>query len=49
MTDIEIARNEKLKEINKISTECGLKDEEIEVFGKYKAKINQKAFDRLIG
>ena len=47
MTDIEIARNTKLENINTIATKCGLQDDEIEVYGKYKAKINQKAFDRL--
>ena len=47
MTDIEIARNTKLQNINTIATKWGLQDDEIEVYGKYKAKINQKAFDRL--
>ena len=47
MTDIEIARNTKLQNINTIATKCGFLDDEIELYGKYKAKINQKAFDRL--
>lgn len=47
MTDIEIARNTKLENINTIATKCGLQEEEIEVYGKHKAKINQKAFERL--
>ncbi len=47
MTDIEIARAAKLKNINNISQKCGLLEEEIEQYGKYKAKINQKAFSRL--
>ncbi len=47
MTDIEIARNTKLQNINTIATKCGFQDDEIELYGKYKAKINQKAFDRL--
>ena len=47
MTDIEIARNTKLENINKIAEKCGLQDEEIEQYGKFKAKINQKAFERL--
>ena len=47
MTDIEIARAAKLKNISNISQKCGLLEEEIEQYGKYKAKINQKAFSRL--
>ena len=47
MTDVEIARNTKLEEINKIAKKCNLLEEEIEQYGKYKAKINQKAFERL--
>ena len=47
MTDIEIARNTKLEEINKIGKKCGLKEDEIENYGKYKAKISEKAFERL--
>ena len=47
MTDIEIARNTKLETINSIGKKCGLLEEELEQYGKYKAKINQSAFDRL--
>ena len=47
MTDIEIARNAILDDINTIAKKCGLQEDEIEQYGKYKAKINQKAFDRL--
>lgn len=47
MTDIEIARNTKLETINNIGKKCGLLEEELEQYGKYKAKINQNAFDRL--
>lgn len=47
MEDIEIARNTKLEEINIIGKKCGLLEEEIENYGRYKAKINEKAFERL--
>ena len=47
MTDVEIARNTKLEDINTIAKKCNLLEEEIEQYGKYKAKINQKAFERL--
>ena len=47
MTDIEIAREAKLQNINNISKICGLQENEIEGYGKYKAKINEQAFTRL--
>ena len=47
MTDIEIARATKLESINEIAKKLGLKEEEIEEYGKYKAKINENAFERL--
>lgn len=47
MKDIEIARNTKLENIEEIALKCGLKDNEIENYGKYKAKINEEAFKRL--
>ena len=47
MTDIEIARSVELNPIVKIAEKIGIKEEEIEQYGKYKAKINQKAIDRL--
>ncbi len=47
MTDIEIARNTKLDDITEIAKKCNLNADEIEQYGKYKAKINQKAFERL--
>lgn len=47
MTDVEIARNTKLEDINTIAKKSNLLEEEIEQYGKYKAKINQKAFERL--
>ncbi len=47
MSDIEIARNAKLKDVREIAKEAGLRDEEIESYGKYKAKITEDAFKRL--
>ena len=47
MTDIEIARNVELKPITEIGESLGLKGNELEQYGKYKAKINQEAIDRL--
>ncbi len=47
MTDIEIARNTELEPITKIAEKIGIKEEELEQYGKYKAKINEKAIKRL--
>lgn len=47
MSDIEIARNAKLKDIREVAKDVGLTEEEIESYGKYKAKITEKAFSKL--
>lgn len=38
MEDIEIARNAKLNKINEVAKTIGLEDDDIEMYGKYKAK-----------
>ena len=48
MTDIEISRNANLKSINLIAESLGLDENEIEEYGKYKAKISAKVNDKLI-
>ena len=47
MTDIEIAQNTKLSPITQIAKGIGILDEELELFGNYKAKLNEKLFKRL--
>lgn len=47
MTDIEIARNTKLKPIGEIAKSIGLNEEDIEMYGKYKAKISSNAINKL--
>lgn len=42
MEDIDIARNTKLKNITEIAKNAGIEDEELEQYGKYKAKIDSK-------
>ena len=49
MTDIEIARNTKLKRIEEVAQEIGLDDEDIELYGKYKCKIDNHVYDRYKG
>lgn len=45
--DIEIAQNTKMKNINEIATKIGLKEDDYNVYGKYKAKVNYKVLDNL--
>src|SRR5213594_3772027 len=45
-TDIAIAQAAKLRPVADIAAELGLDDEEIELYGKYKAKVRLAALDR---
>ena len=47
MEDIEIARNARLININEIAKGLKIEEEEIEQYGKYKAKISNNVFKRL--
>jgi len=47
MTDIEIAKNIKLKNIAEIAESIGIKENEIEQYGKYKAKVSNNTYKRL--
>ena len=48
MEDIEIARKAELKNISEIAADVGIKEEELELYGKYKAKIeNEMLLERL--
>ena len=43
MTDIEIARNVELKKITEIAKEIDIDEEDLELYGKYKAKISNNS------
>ena len=47
MTDIEIAKNVKLENIENIAKKAGIEPEDIECYGKYKAKISDKIFEKV--
>ena len=47
MTDIEIAKSVELKKITEIATEIGIKEDELEMYGKFKAKISDDINKRL--
>ena len=46
MTDIEIARNTKLEGITEIAKKIGIEDEDLELYGKYKAKISESVYEK---
>ncbi len=46
MEDIEIARNTKLEKITKIAESIGIEEEELELYGKYKAKISSESYTK---
>ena len=47
MGDIEIAQKAKLERIGTIAEKVGIKDDYLEQYGKYKAKVDLKIFDEL--
>ena len=47
MEDVEIARNTKLERISEIAEKLGIMEEELEPYGRFKAKISLKAYKRL--
>ena len=47
MTDIEVARNAKLNNIVDVAKQIGINEEELELYGKYKAKISNEVYNNL--
>ena len=47
MNDIEIARNTKLNNITQIAQNVGIREDELELYGKYKAKVSDSVYERL--
>ena len=47
MEDIEIARNTKLEKITKIAESLNIEEEQLEQYGKYKAKISPEVYKKL--
>jgi formate--tetrahydrofolate ligase len=46
-SDIEIAQQAKMKPVSEIAEQWGIEEDELELYGKYKAKINLSIFERL--
>ena len=47
MTDIEIARNTKLDNIVDVAKKLNVEEEDLELYGKYKAKFSSKLYDKV--
>lgn len=47
LTDLQIANNTKLEPIENIAKKLEIKENELEFYGKYKAKLNDELFERL--
>ena len=47
MTDIEIAKNVKLEKIEDIAKKLNIDEDDIECYGKYKAKISNEVYKKL--
>ncbi len=47
LTDIEIAQNAKMRHIKEVAKDLEITEDELEFYGKYKAKLNDTLFERL--
>ena len=47
LSDVEIAQSAKMKPISEIAKKVGLQEDDLELYGKYKAKISLSAINRL--
>ena len=47
LSDIEIAQQATLKPIAQIAQELGIREEELEPYGRFKAKVNDRLFQRV--
>ena len=48
-SSLEIAQEATLRPIMDIAREIGLEEDEVDLYGKYKAKVNLGALDRMAG
>ena len=46
-SDLEIAREAKLRDIREVATEYGIQEDELIPYGRYMAKVDLKILDRL--
>ena len=48
-TDIEIAQEAILEPITEVAGRCGIPEEELELYGKYKAKLSEELLEKIKG
>ncbi len=48
MTDIEIARNAEIRPIREIAKALGMDEDDLELYGKYKAKISEEYLQKIV-
>ena len=46
-TDVEIAQEAEMRPIQEIAEKLGISDDELELYGKYKAKVALSAWERV--
>ena len=46
-SDIEIAQEAEMLDIVKVAAKAGVKEDELELYGKYKAKLSDELYERL--
>lgn len=49
LSDIEIAQRTKIRPISQIASELGILEDELEPYGRFKAKLNDRLYQRLAG
>ena len=47
LTDVEIAQSTKMKPIKEIASQLGLTEDDLELYGKYKAKISDEYMQKI--
>ena len=46
LTDVEINKNAKLLDIKEVASKLGILEEDIELYGKYKAKLSKEVYEK---
>mgnify|MGYP002523650853 CR=1 FL=1 len=46
LTDVEINKQAKLKNVTEIAKDLGIDEEDLELYGKYKAKLSDKVYEK---
>ena len=47
LTDVQIAQSAKMEPIKEIAAKVGLSEDDLELYGKYKAKISNEVYEKI--